>query len=169
MSQHDETKRMLGLIRESNRKRNIIKESRYLINESNGGPSDRDLDAAELVEEEQKFRDNVSTRVSFNRFRLYPKSQNVEFSGKFNDNNIEWFFSLDDSRGVYITADLLQLTDDTLKQLQKLVGYYQTWANEWGSRISEEYSNDLRNEENEEEGSESLDQTEINKEEEPLS
>jgi hypothetical protein len=166
MSQHDETKRMLGLIRESNRKRNIIKESRYLINESNGGPSDRDLDAAELVEEEQKFRDNVSTRVSFNRFRLYPKSQNVEFSGKFNDNNIEWFFSLDDSRGVYITADLLQLTDDTLKQLQKLVGYYQTWANEWGSRISEEYSNDLRNEE---EGSESLDQTEINKEEEPLS
>jgi len=169
MSQHDETKRMLGLIRESNRKRNIIKESRYLINESNGGPSDRDLDAAELVEEEQKFRDNVSTRVSFNRFRLYPKSQNVEFSGKFNDNNIEWFFSLDDSRGVYITADLLQLTDDTLKQLQKLVGYYQTWSNEWGSRISEEYSNDLRNEENEEEGPESLDQTEINKEEEPLS
>ena len=169
MSQHDETKRMLGLIRESNRKRNIIKESRYLINESNGGPSDRDLDEAELVEEEQKFRDNVSTRVSFNRFRLYPKSQNVEFSGKFNDNNIEWFFSLDDSRGVYISADLLQLTDDTLKQLQKLVGYYQTWSNEWGSRISEEYSNDLRNEENEEEGPESLDQTEINKEEEPLS
>jgi hypothetical protein len=169
MSQHDETKRMLGLIRESNRKRNIIKESRYLINESNGGSSDRDLDAAELVEEEQKFRDNVSTRVSFNRFRLYPKSQNVEFSGKFNDNNIEWFFSLDDSRGVYISADLLQLTDDTLKQLQKLVGYYQTWSNEWGSRISEEYSNDLRNEENEEEGPESLDQTEINKEEEPLS
>ena len=169
MSQHDETKRMLGLIRESNRKRNIIKESRYLINESNGGPSDRDLDEAELVEEEQKFRDNVSTRVSFNRFRLYPKSQNVEFSGKFNDNNVEWFFSLDDSRGVYISADLLQLTDDTLKQLQKLVGYYQTWSNEWGSRISEEYSNDLRNEENEEEGPESLDQTEINKEEEPLS
>ena len=169
MSQHDETKRMLGLIRESNRKRNIIKESRYLINESNGGPSDRDLDEAELVEEEQKFRDNVSTRVSFNRFRLYPKSQNVEFSGKFNDNNIEWFFSLDDSRGVYISADLLQLTDDTLKQLQKLVGYYQTWSNEWGSRISEEYSNDLRNEENEEEGPESLDQTELNKEEEPLS
>ena len=121
MSQHDETKRMLGLIRESNRKRNIIKESRYLINESNGGPSDRDLDEAELVEEEQKFRDNVSTRLSFNRFRLYPKSQNVEFSGKFNDNNVEWFFSLDDSRGVYISADLLQLTDDTLKQVQKLV------------------------------------------------
>lgn len=169
MSQHDETKRMLGLIRESNRKRNIIKESRYLINESNGGPSDRDLDEAELVEEEQKFRDNVSTRVSFNRFRLYPKSQNVEFSGKFNDNNVEWFFSLDDSRGVYITADLLQLTDDTLKQVQKLVGYYQTWANEWGSRISEEYSNDLRDEENEEVGPESLDQTELNKEEEPLS
>jgi hypothetical protein len=169
MSQHDETKRMLGLIRESNRKRKIIKESRYLINESNGGSSDRDLDAAELVEEEQKFRDNVSTRVTFNRFRLYPKSQNVEFSGKFNDNNVEWFFSLDDSRGVYISADLLQLTDDTLKQVQKLVGYYQTWANEWGSRISEEYSNDLRDEENEEEGPESLGQTELNKEEEPLS
>lgn len=169
MSQHDETKRMLELIRESNKNKNIIKENKSLIKESDGKTSDRDLDESELAEEEQKFRDSVSTRTSFNRFRLYPKSQNVEFSGKFNDNNIEWFFSLDDSRGVYISGDLLQLTDDTLKQIQKLVGYYQTWANEWGARISEEYSNDLRDEENEEEGPESLDQTELNKEEEPFS
>jgi hypothetical protein len=126
MSQHDETKRMLELIRESkivsNRNTRLIREA----DERN--VEDKDLgedDPAALSEEEKKFRDTVSPRVAFNRFKLYPKAQNVEFSGKFTDNNVEWFYSLDDSRGVYITADLLQLSDTTLKQIQKLVAYYE--------------------------------------------
>lgn len=170
MSQHDVTKKMLEIIRESKiatiRESKIVsnRNSRLLREADERNAEDKDLsedDPAALTEEEKKFRDTVSPRVSFNRFKLYPKAQNVEFSGKFTDNNVEWFYSLDDSRGVYITADLLQLSDTTLKQIQKLVAYYETWSNEWATKIAEEYSNDLKDEENAEEGPESVESTEF--------
>lgn len=164
MGQHDETKRMLGLIRESI---NTNKKNVRLLREQSEPTEDKDLgeeDSAALQEEEKKFRDTVTPRVEFNRFKLYPKAQNVEFSGKFTSSNLEWFYSLDDTNGVYITADLLQLNQSTLEQIQKLVGYYDSWSNEWATKIAEEYKNDVTDEENEEEGPEPL-ETEENTEE----
>ena len=106
----------------------------------------RELDTDELKEEEDKFRQTVHNRVEFNKFKLYPKSQNVEFGGKFTDSRIEWFYSLDDSTGVYITADMLQLRDETLEVIKKLVGYYKAWSDEWANRIAEEYNTSISNE-----------------------
>jgi len=155
MSQHDETRKILELIRENQRK--SFGGNKTLITEQDQNvQEEKELDPAEYAEEEKKFRDTVTPRVKFNKFKLYPKAQNVEFSGEFTDNSIEWFYSLDDTQGVYITADLLQLRDDTLKQIQKLVGYYQTWADEWANRIAEEYQNEVVDTENEEEGPQSL-------------
>ena len=156
MSQHDETRRMLGLIREN---LNTNKKNKTLLREQSEVKDDIDLgeeDCASLVEEEKKFRDTVTPRVEFNRFKLYPKAQNVEFSGKFTSNNLEWFYSLDDTNGVYITADLLQLDQSSLEQIQKLVAYYDTWSNEWATKIAEEYKNEVVDEENAEEGPEPL-------------
>tara|TARA_S200002703_G_scaffold1341_3_gene2374 strand:- start:8719 stop:9237 length:519 start_codon:yes stop_codon:yes gene_type:complete len=156
MSQHDETRRMLGLIREN---LNTNKKNKTLLREQSEVKDDIDLgeeDSASLVEEEKKFRDTVTPRVEFNRFKLYPKAQNVEFSGKFTSNNLEWFYSLDDTNGVYITADLLQLDQSSLEQIQKLVAYYDTWSNEWATKIAEEYKNEVVDEENAEEGPEPL-------------
>ena len=156
MNQHDETRKILELIRESNKK--PTNTSKKLITEQDiSVQKEKELDMSEVTEEEKKFRDTVTPRVKFNKFKLYPAAQNVEFSGEFTDNRIEWFYSLDDTRGVYITADLLQLSDDILKQIQKLVGYYKTWADEWANRIAEEYQNDVKDEENAEEGPQSAD------------
>jgi hypothetical protein len=105
-----------------------------------GTGEDRELEKEELKEEEDKFRQTVHNRVKFNTFKLYPESQNVEWSGEFTDNRIEWNYSLDDSQGVYISCELTQLREDTLKVLQKLSGYYKTWSDEWATRIAEEYN-----------------------------
>ena len=153
--QHDSTRRMLDLIRESKR----TKKNKSIITEQTVAKGDIDLsqdDLAAYNEEEKNFRRNVTPRTKFNRFKLYPESQNVEFSGEFTDNRIEWFYSLDDTKGVYITADLLQLNDQTLKQIQKLVAYYDTWSNEWATKIAEEYQNEVTDIENEEQGPEDL-------------
>ena len=142
MGQHDETKRMLGLIRESksiktNNSKRMIREQ----NEAAGGKED--LDPAEYSEE----------------------PQNVEFSGEFTDSKIEWFYSLDDTRGVYITGTFIQLSDEVLKiQIQKLVAYYETWSDEWATRIAEEYKNEVVDEENAEDGPESINSTEFGEE-----
>lgn len=164
MSQHDNTKRMLGLIRESNSKK--TQETKKMLREQVETSSDsKDLDPAELSEEQQKFRDTVTPRTTFNSFKLYPKAQNVEFSGKFTDSNIEWFFSLDDGRGVYITGTFIQLNDEVLKQIKNLVAYYETWSDEWANRIAEEYKNDIVDDENAEEGPESINSPEFDEEE----
>jgi len=165
MSQHDDTKRMLGLIRETidiekTKNKSLLKEQTEVKDDIDLGEED----SASLVEEEKKFRDTVTPRVEFNRFKLYPKAQNVEFSGKFTSNNLEWFYSLDDTDGVYISGDLLQLNQSTLEQIQKLVAYYDTWSNEWATKIAEEYKNEVVDEENAEEGPEPL-ETEENIEE----
>jgi hypothetical protein len=155
MSQHDETRKILELIREDKRK--VTHSKKLLIKEQQEGVvEEKELDPAEYAEEEKKFRDTISPRVKFNQFKLYPKAQNVEWSGEFTDTRISWYYSLDDSRGVYMTGDMLQLTDDTLKQIQKLVGYYQTWSDEWANRIAEEYQNEIKAEEDEVVGPESM-------------
>ncbi len=155
MNQHDETRKILDLIREQ---QNVTLNSnkKILMEQSINVQQEKDLDPTEVTEEEKKFRDTVTPRVKFNKFKLYPKAQNVEFSGEFTDNGIEWYYSLDDSRGVYITTDLLQLRDDTLQQIKKLVGYYETWSNEWANRIAEEYQNEETDEENAIEGPQAL-------------
>ena len=155
MNQHDETRKILELIRENKRKsvsskKVLLTEQEYKVQE------EKPLDDAEIKEEEKKFRDTISPRVEFNDFKLYPKAQNVEWSGKFTDSRIEWLYSLDDTRGVYITTNLLQLSDDILSQLQKLVGYYKTWADEWANRIAEEYQNEVKDVADEEGGPESI-------------
>ena len=170
----DHTRRILNLIREGK-----VKEESKLITEQEedtlaptdemmpdefetapvedvdeDAGEDRDLDDAELKEEEDKFRQTVHNRVKFNKFELYPASQNVEWSGDFTDSRMEWNYSLDDSRGVYITSDLLQLDDDTLEVIKKLVGYYKAWSDDWATRIAEEYNNKIRDEENAEDDGE---------------
>ena len=72
--------------------------------------------------------------------------------------------NLEDSQGVYITTDLLQLREDTMKLLQKLIGYYKTWSDDWAKRIAEEYENDMVDEENAEEGPESLESPDFGEE-----
>ena len=122
--------------------------------EDESAGEDRDLDTDELKEEEDKFRQTVHNRVKFNKFKLYPASQNVEWGGEFTDSRMEWNYSLDDSRGVYITSELLQLDDDTLDVIKKLVGYYKAWSDDWATRIAEEYNNKVRDEENTEDDGE---------------
>jgi len=156
MNQHDETRKILELIRENKRKVTSSDSPKVLITEQQlNVQEEKDLDKVESQEEERKFRETITPRVKFDDFRLYPKAQNVEWSGQFTDSRIEWFYSLDDTRGVYITADLLQLNDEVLKQIQKLVGYYKTWSDEWANRIAEEYQNEVKDEENAEEGPQS--------------
>ena len=122
--------------------------------EDESAGEDRDLDVDELKEEEDKFRQTVHNRVKFNKFKLYPASQNVEWGGEFTDSRMEWNYSLDDSRGVYMTSELLQLDDDTLDVIKKLVGYYKAWSDDWATRIAEEYNNKIRDEENTEDDGE---------------
>ena len=125
----DITREMLDKMYESNIRKIIKEEFDEKI----------ELKEEDMREEEKKFRDTVSPRVEFKKFFIYPKAFNVEWAGKFTNSDLEWVYSLDTSNGVYITGDLVQLDGDTMEILKKLVGYYETWSNEWANKIAEDY------------------------------
>lgn len=155
LNEYDITKRMINEIRGTKR---IITEDEEIgsdvdnevdttqqNNENNSDNQDEEeLTSAELSDEQKKFRDTVSPRVEFTSFFIYPKNKNAVFSGKFkNLGGLEWEYTLEDSDGLYISCDNVQMTEDAMNTIKKLKGYYLTWAEEWAEKISTEYnSND---------------------------
>jgi len=134
------TKRMLSEIRKSNSSFNkgIITEN---IND------EEELSSAELSEEQKNFRDTVSPRVDFTGFKVYPKIKNVVFSGKFeNMGGLEWQFTLEDANGLYITANNVPFSEDTIATIKKLKGYYDNWSDTWAQKLATEYNRDSDNE-----------------------
>jgi hypothetical protein len=90
----------------------------------------------EINEEERKFMDIVTPRVSFTSFKVYPDAANVVFNGKF-DSGIEWQMSKVD--GIFLNAPNIELDDEVLTLLKKLNGYYENWSLEWSKKLNTEY------------------------------
>jgi hypothetical protein len=141
-NEYDESRRILEIIRESKNHKKDNKNKTFLTEATQ---PDRILlsqqDPGGLKQEETKFREVISPRVKFNEFIIYPKTGNVEWGGEFQDTRIQWNYSLDDTRGVYISCDLLRLDDSAVNTIKKLVGFYDNWANEWANKIADEYRN----------------------------
>tara|TARA_R110000796_G_scaffold252137_1_gene385321 strand:- start:18280 stop:18729 length:450 start_codon:yes stop_codon:yes gene_type:complete len=138
LDEQDITKQMLSTIRK-----------KTLINESNTSTSDEEeLTSAELSEQQTNFRDTVSPRVDFTGFKIYPKNKNVVFSGKFeNMGGLEWEFTLEDTNGLYITANNVPFSDDTIELIKKLKGFYDNWADEWAQKLATEYNRESQDDE----------------------
>jgi hypothetical protein len=134
------TKKMLSEIRSS------ITANKSLLTENTN--EEEDLTSTELSEEQKNFRDTVSPRVDFTGFKVYPKNKNVVFSGKFeNMGGLEWQFTLEDSNGLYITANNVPFSEDTIATIKKLKGYYDNWADTWAQKLATEYNRDSGDEE----------------------
>jgi len=146
-NEHDITRKMLNVIRENHTKGNrLIKEG---FGENGVGDSNENkavsLSQEELNQEHNTFRDLVSARVDFTTFKIYPDVSNVIFGGVL-QNGMEWQLSLEESNGLYITANNLQLDDETINLIKKLKGFYDRWADEWAKKINTEYKNGDRDE-----------------------
>jgi len=129
LKEQDITKKMLSTIRSRS------------INENISNNDQEELSPAELSEEQTNFRNTVSPRVDFTGFKIYPKNKNVVFSGKFeNMGGLEWEFTLEDTNGLYITANNVPFSDDTIDMVKKLKGFYDNWADEWAQKLATEYN-----------------------------
>jgi hypothetical protein len=129
LNEQDITKKMLSTIRNRS------------INENVSNNDEEELSPAELSEEQTNFRNTVSPRVDFTGFKIYPKNKNVVFSGKFeNMGGLEWEFTLEDTNGLYITANNVPFSDDTIDMVKKLKGFYDNWADEWAQKLATEYN-----------------------------
>jgi hypothetical protein len=99
------------------------------------GKKSKDL---QLTEDEKRtfqetmdeFVEEVSNLVDFDELIL---SQNdVTWSGKLNDFNMEFDYRVGEENGVYIKIDYLsKLSDEILDAMEKLKNYYNKFKNKW--------------------------------------
>lgn len=80
-----------------------------------------------------KFAKENADEPENNPLVYYPKTGNLVFSGSIPQlNNLKFQFSLNDTTGSpYIFVDGLCLSEDAIKTLSKLRGYYENWREQF--------------------------------------
>ena len=81
-----------------------------------------------------EFTTDVSDMVDFNKLNVY--SNNVEWSGKLIEYDIEFFFSIGEENGVYINGEMLKTDEEFLELLNKLKTYYAKFKVKWAKILS---------------------------------
>lgn len=151
---YDETKEMLNIARNLVNESNISTalKKRQLLFEEKDGSNKKDYIA---ITNDPKFGNNVlqtqidafknsvnpgakfsnenSSDESSNPLVYLPKTGNLIFSGTIpNLNNLKFQFSLMDvTSSPYIWTDSLPLTDEVIKTMNKLRGFYLNWREQW--------------------------------------
>jgi len=95
--------------------------------------SDLELTTEEKISFQQtmdEFVEEVSELVDFYPLNVYPN--NVEWSGKVIDQDLEFFYTIGENNGVYINGDMIKLNENFSDFVQKLASYYNKFKAKWG-------------------------------------
>ena len=91
-------------------------------------------DKKAFQESMDEFIEEVAEIVDFNKLNLYPN--NVEWSGKITEYDIEFFFSIGESNGVYINGSMMKVDEEFLQTMNKLRSYYEKFKTKWSKVIA---------------------------------
>lgn len=76
-----------------------------------------------------EFNEEVSDLVDFNQLNVYPND--VEWSGKIVDKDIEFIYTVGESSGTYINGNMVKVDDETLESINKLKNFYDKFKSKW--------------------------------------
>ena len=81
-----------------------------------------------------EFVAEVSDMVDFNKLNVY--TNNVEWSGKLIEQDIEFFFSIGEENGIYIEGEMIKADDEFLGLITKLNTYYEKFKSKWAKILA---------------------------------
>lgn len=81
-----------------------------------------------------EFVNEVSDLVDFNSLNVFP--QNVEWSGKLIEFDLEFFFSIGEENGIYINGDMIKTDENFLEMIEKLKTYYEKFKSKWAKILA---------------------------------
>lgn len=81
-----------------------------------------------------EFVEEVSDLVDFNELNVYPN--NVEWSGKFIDYDMDFIFSIGENNGVYVNGEMVKIDQEFLEFLTKLNQYYDKFKSKWAKVLA---------------------------------
>ncbi len=80
------------------------------------------------------FVEEVSDLSDFGVLNFYPNE--VQWSGKVIDFDLEFFYSIGENNGVYINGDMIKLDDKLTDLVNKLTSFYEKFKSKWAKVIS---------------------------------
>jgi hypothetical protein len=101
------------------------------------GRNDLDITSDEKIafqETMDEFVDEVSDLVDFNTLNVY--TNNVDWSGKIIDQDIDFTFTIGENSGIYINGEMMKVDEDFLSMINKLQQFYQKFKSKWGKVLA---------------------------------
>ena len=93
--------------------------------------SDEKIAFQETMDE---FVEEVSDLVDFDTLNVYPN--NVDWSGKIIDEDIDFTFTIGENSGIYIDGSMIKVDEDFMDVLNKLQQFYQKFKSKWGKVLA---------------------------------
>jgi hypothetical protein len=81
-----------------------------------------------------EFVQGVSSLVDFNKLNVY--KNNVEWSGKIIDFDLEFFFSIGEENGIYINGEMIRTDEKFLEVITKLKSFYEKFKTKWANVLA---------------------------------
>lgn len=81
-----------------------------------------------------EFVESVSNLVDFNKLNVY--KNNVEWSGKIIDFDLEFFFSIGEENGIYINGEMIRTDEKFLEVITKLKSFYEKFKTKWANVLA---------------------------------
>ncbi len=81
-----------------------------------------------------EFRTDVAELADFGKLNVF--HDNVEWSGKILENDIEFFYTINEPNGIYINGQMIKIDQDYLETINKLQAYYEKFKNKWSKIVA---------------------------------
>jgi hypothetical protein len=81
-----------------------------------------------------EFIEEVSDLVDFNELNVYPN--NVEWSGKIINYDLDFMFSIGESNGAYIDGEMIKVDPDFIEFINRLQQYYDKFKSKWAKVLA---------------------------------
>lgn len=81
------------------------------------------------------FVNEVSDLSDFGVLNIYPN--NVDWSGRVIDFDLEFYFTIGENNGVYINGDMIKLDEDLVEFINKLTTFYEKFKSKWAKVIAQ--------------------------------
>jgi len=91
-------------------------------------------DKAAFQETMDEFVNEVSDLANFGQLNVY--KNNVEWSGVVVDYDVEFYFTIGESNGIYISGEMMKLDENLLDMVTKLQTYYEKFKSKWAKILA---------------------------------
>tara|TARA_R110000796_G_scaffold24325_2_gene69384 strand:+ start:2757 stop:3308 length:552 start_codon:yes stop_codon:yes gene_type:complete len=80
------------------------------------------------------FLEQVSDLVDYRALQLY--RNNVEWGGRLIKEDLDFFFSLGESNGVFISGNMVRVDNDFVETIEKLRSFYDIFSAKWAKVLA---------------------------------